>query len=169
MLSTNKYSAGTYTIAEYDKRFIVLGNNLRARIADAQHRFAEMICEEVRENAPVDTGQYQNSIVVSPTGWQGNTCITRVYSDLLVGGDNEKWAKVPLGVFLEYGTGLKGEATNTQEHGFPYRQTAWTYYNERYDQWITTTGMIARPHFLPPMLLHRKEYTREMRRAVYGL
>lgn len=158
-----------YSINQYSKRLLAFGEKARDRVAKAQHEFAEMICEEVKALAPVDTGAYRNSIVVSSTEWQGNSCSTRVYSDMLVGGDSEKWKDVPLGCFLEWGTGSVGASTNTQNHGYPYRMTPWTYYNKRYGRWITTRGMVARPHFLPPMMLHKKEYSKKMRKAVWKI
>lgn len=155
-----------YTIQQYAVRMANFGERAKVSVAKAQHEFAEMICEEVKAGAPVDTGAYRDSIKVSPTEWKGDTCITRIFSDMLVGGENPKWQNVPLGALLEWGTGSVGASSNTQNHGFPYRMTPWTYYNKRYERWITTNGMIARPHFLPPMLRHKKDYKKAMRKAV---
>ena len=156
-----------YTIAEYSKKLLVVGQKAKNRVANAQHEFAEYLCEEVKKNAPVDTGAYRDSIKVSETVWDGDTVTTSVYSDMLVGGDNPKWQNVPLGSLLEWGTGLKGLQTNTQNHGFPYRMTPWRYYYKKIGQWVTTIGMIARPHFLPAMLLNKRKYVREIRKAVF--
>ncbi len=155
-----------YILDKYRVWMLTFSDKMREKIAEAQHEYAEMLCDEIKTLAPVDTGAYRDSIKVSPTEWDGKTCKTVIYSDMLVGGDSEKWKDVPLGAFLEWGTGRMGAMSNTQNHGFPYRLTPWTYYNERYERWITTNGMVARPHFLPPMLLHKKDYKKYIRRAV---
>ena len=156
------------TIDDYCRHLLAFGRRARERVEVTQHSFAEMIRLEVQAGAPVDTGAYRNSIQVGATEWNGSRCTTRVFSALLVGGENEKWATVPLGAFLEWGTGFIGAMTNEQEHGYPYRMTPWSYYNTRYGRWVTTHGMVARPHWLPPVLFHRRDYIELMRRAVRG-
>ena len=71
---------------------------------------------------------------------------------------NSGWKNVALGYLLEWGTGIKGEETNSYGHGYPYRQTPWVYYNDRYGRWVFTHGNIARPHFYPGLHLNRKNF-----------
>ena len=122
---------------------------LNDRIAKAQREVAEKIHSDVIDEAPLRSGDYLASIQLSDTKIRENTISTSVYSDLLVGGDNPKWSHVPLGCLLEWGTGIKGAMTNTYPHGYGYRMTPWVYYDEYLHQWVTTIGMIARPHFFP--------------------
>lgn len=105
---------------------------------------ANKVYADIYSLAPVDTGQYRSSIKISDVKHEGSKHSIEIYSDL-----NSGWNGVALGYLLEWGTGKKGEMSNNYPHGFPYRQTPWIYYNERYGRWIFTHGCIARPHFYP--------------------
>lgn len=111
--------------------------------------------EDIKALAPIDTGTYRSSISLSNVEHDGTYHKIKIYTDLDSG-----WNGVPLGCLLEWGTGPKGQSTNTYEHGYPYRQTPWAYFNERYDRWIFTHGNIARPHFYPG-LYNNENYFRK--------
>ena len=100
--------------------------------------------EEIVLDAPMRTGNYISSIQVDEPTEKDGVITARVYTDLDSG-----WNGVPLGAFLEYGTGPKGKASNTQAHGYGYRDTPWVYYDEELQQFFTTEGHVARPHFFP--------------------
>lgn len=104
----------------------------------------EKVRDDIRALAPIDTGEYQSSINLSETVHNGNKHTIKIYTDL-----NSGWNNVPLGCLLEWGTGTNGELSNTYEHGYPYRQTPWVYFNERYNRWVFTHGNVAHPHFIP--------------------
>lgn len=105
--------------------------------------------EDIKSLAPVDTGAYRDSIQLSSVEKNNDIYSITIFSDL-----NSGWHNIALGYLLEWGTGIKGESTNAYDHVFPYRQTPWTYYNERYGKWIFTYGNIARPHFFPGLHLN---------------
>ena len=107
-------------------------------------KVATKVQSDIKSLAPEDTGAYKASIKISQVEHQDTYHSIIVYTDLDSG-----WKGVPLGCLLEWGTGVEGESTNTYDHGYPYRQTPWVYFNERYGRWIFTHGNIARPHFVP--------------------
>lgn len=105
---------------------------------------ATKVHSDILALAPEDTGAYKASIKISDITHNGTSHSIKVYTNL-----NSGWKNVPLGCLLEWGTGVEGESTNSYDHGYPYRQTPWVYFNERYGRWVFTTGNIARPHFIP--------------------
>lgn len=113
----------------------------------------EKICSDIQSLAPYDTGRYRSSIKTSDVKVYDKTHKIEIYTDLPSG-----WKNVALGYLLEFGTGIKGENSNTYDHGYPYRQTPWVYYNERYGRWIFTYGNIARPHFYPGLHLNEQYF-----------
>lgn len=139
---------------------------LQGKLINAQQNTAKKIWEDTISMAPVRSGVYISSIQVGETEVTKNKIRTSVFSDLLVGGDNPKWAKVPLGALLEWGTGIEGSSSNTYPHGYGYRLTPWCYYDEYLHMFVTTTGMIARPHFQPALLKNKQVYIEEIRKAV---
>ena len=132
---------------------------LRDKIIDAKcikilKEAGEQVKNDIQNLAPVDTGAYRDSITTSDVSKiDDNTFYIKIYSNL-----NSGWKNVALGYLLEWGTGIKGEETNSYGHGYPYRQTPWVYYNDRYGRWVFTHGNIARPHFYPGLHLNRKNF-----------
>lgn len=114
------------------------------RIATILIKTGEKVRDDIRALAPIETGEYQSSINLSEVTHFGNKHSIKVYTNL-----NSGWKNVPLGCLLEWGTGVVGEASNEYDHGYPYRQTPWVYYNERYGHWVFTHGNVAHPHFIP--------------------
>lgn len=139
---------------------------LEKKLVIAQRNTAKKIWEDTIELAPTRSGVYISSIQVSSTFVDNKKIYTKVFSDLLVGGDNPKWAKVPLGALLEWGTGIKGSTTNTYPHGYSYRLTPWCYYDNYLHMFVTTEGMIARPHFHPSLVKNKQLYKEEIRKAL---
>lgn len=139
---------------------------LEQKLIKAQQDTAKQVFNDVLNNTPIRTGVYATSIKIGETEVKDGTITTSVFSDLLVGGPNPKWAKVPLGALIEWGTGIEGSNTNTYPHGYGYRLTPWCYYDEYYHMYVTTTGMIARPHFQPALLKNKEVYIENIRKAV---
>lgn len=132
----------------------------------AQQETALQIQKDVKKLAPVRTGQYASSIKVSETVEHHGEFRTQIYTDLLVGGENPKWANIPLGCLLEWGTGIQGLHTNTYPHGYGYRLTPWCYYDEYLHMFVTTDGMIARPHFLPALDKNKSYYLKKIKEHI---
>lgn len=122
---------------------------------------ATKVQADIQSLAPEDTGAYKASIKISPVEHDHSTHKIKVYTNL-----NSGWKNVPLGCLLEWGTGVKGESTNTYDHGYPYRQTPWVYYNERYGRWIFTHGNIARPHFIPGLYNNESYFEKVIREGI---
>ena len=127
--------------------------------------------DNVRRDAPVNTGQYRDSInyevQVNGTSKKrlfgllppkhGNTVSAIVYSDQTLGergSKNPRWMDVPLWSLLEWGTGSRGQSTGEAEnYGFSYTP-----------EWV---GMVARPHFKPNLYKIKPIYRRRLRKAVF--
>lgn len=140
---------------------IVRGRINEKKISSILETAANKVCDDIKSMAPIDTGTYRNSITVGKVEKIGTLYKINIFSDL-----NSGWKNVPLGYLLEWGTGVKGESTNAYNHPFPYRQTPWTYYNERYGRWIFTYGNIARPHFYPGLHLNEDYFKDLIRKEI---
>jgi phage gpG-like protein len=67
----------------------------------------------------------------------------KVSGDQVSIGTNLKYAP-----YVEYGTGIYAESGNG-------RKTPWSYFSKKYG-WVTTRGMVARPHLRPALDNNRK-------------
>lgn len=154
------------SIDKLSEELNVWTKKLEQKLIKAQQDTAKQVFNDVLNNTPIRSGVYATSIKIGETEVNDGTITTSVFSDLLVGGPNPKWAKVPLGALIEWGTGIEGSNTNTYPHGYGYRLTPWCYYDEYYHMFVTTTGMIARPHFQPALLKNKEVYIENLRKAV---
>lgn len=71
------------------------------------------------------------------------------------------------GIFIEMGTGPRGEAKHEGVSpellaGTTYRSDAWTYYDEKHEQFVRTEGQPARPYMYPAYLANREDVQREV-------
>lgn len=153
-------------IGELQKTLSKWSDDLKDKLIVAQQNTAQKIWEDVVDSAPTRSGDYVSSIQVGDTKTENDRISTTVFTDLLVGGSNPRWANVPLGALLEWGTGIKGANSNTYPHGYGYRLTPWCYYDKYLHMYVTTIGMIARPHFHPSLLKNKQLYFKEIRKAV---
>lgn len=97
----------------------------------------------------------------------GDTIRGSVYSELLVGGDDPKWADVPVGMFLECGTGELGFRTNTYDHGYDYTLHVWDFHTWLQQLQTGTFGIRARPHVIPAFNEEIPKFKENIRKAVY--
>jgi hypothetical protein len=139
---------------------------LEDSLVDAVDETIKKVWGDVVETAPIRSGVYVSSIKISSPEIEKETIKAKVFSDLLVGGDNPKWAKVPLSALLEWGTGIVGKNSNTYPHGYGYRLTPWCYYDQYLHMFVTTTGMLARPHFYPSLINNKETFIDEIRKRV---
>lgn len=142
------------------KRILEDGISLK-NIEEILNDTANKVYDDIISLAPEDTGTYKSSIKISPVEHQSRNHTIKIYTDL-----NSGWNNVPLGCLLEWGTGPRGEETNSFDHGYPYRTTPWLYYNEKYNKWIFTYGMIARPHFYPGLYLNEKYFNQKIKEVI---
>ncbi len=140
--------------------------NKQNRLISAQRNTAKMIWEDIINEAPLQSGRYIASIKISDTTITKEKISTSIYSDLLVGGNNPKWANIPLACLLEWGTGIKGAISNTYNHGYSYTLEPWTYYDNYLHRFLTTDGIIARPHFLPALYKNGTYYLEQIKEAM---
>lgn len=95
--------------------------------------------------------EYKNSIEYDMKANSGEKEIEGVvFSNLKIVSD-DKWNGVPVGAFLEWGTGPLGESTNDYEHGYDYTHHIWDWYTAEQYKATGTYGIKARPHFIPAL------------------
>ena len=147
-------------VSELDKDFDRFVSKLKTKLVDAQQHATEFMLEDAKENIEIpeearNTAQfvaYANSIKMKDAEVKGNEIKSSVYSDLLVGGTS-KWADVPVGAFLEWGTGPLGEESNLYEHGYPYTTLEpWDFHTWLQLQQTGNWGIVARPHMWPAFI-----------------
>ena len=142
---------------EYSK-FI---ESLKLKLVSAQQHATEFMHDDAIDRIEIPPEarntyqfvQYANSIQVKDAELSGNEIKSSVFSDLLVGGDDPKWQDVPVGAFLEWGTGRLGEESNLYEHGYDYTTIEpWDMHTRLQYQQTGSWGIIARPHLYPAFL-----------------
>lgn len=97
---------------------------------------------EARARAPVDTGDLVQSIQIrfENNGLTGIVTVGAHYA-----------------IWIEYGTGIYAKNGNG-------RKTPWSYYNPKFDQWVTTNGHAAQPFWFPAIDIAKDYYFTEMRK-----
>lgn len=161
-------------ISELSTSFDAFTKELKQRIIQAQQSATETMYEDVKERIelPVEARNisqfvaYENSLSVSPVREEQSVITSSVYSDLVV-SNGSKWDGVPIGAFLEWGTGPLGEDTNTFQHGYPYTTEApWDLHTEVQFDKIGTWGIAARPHLYPALMAAKSYFTENIKEAV---
>lgn len=133
-------------------------SDLETILKEVCEQVGEEMLEEAKERVEIPSEahnpqqfvQYRDSLKTK-TEVKGNEITTKVYSDLVV-NDGSKWDGVPIGAFLEWGTGPMGQNSNEYPHGYPYTTEApWDAHST--DQYIMTGtwGITARPHLYPTL------------------
>lgn len=163
------------SIAEIDYVFKEYTEKLKKRIVEGQQEIAQELKDDIvsRIEVPAEATrnpqqfeEYINSIQVGETEVNGNVISTEVFSDLVVVGD-PKWNGVPIGAFLEWGTGPLGESTNTYQHGYPYTtEEPWDIYTAMQYIETGTWGIKARPHFYPGLMAIKPKYKEMILEAI---
>lgn len=147
-------------------------DEMTKRIVAAEEEFCEDLAKEIRSNIeippqsealnPSQFAAYRNSIKVSITLQEKNVYRKEIYSDYYVFW-KKKNMMIPVGVFLEWGTGPLGEESNIYEHGYPYTTEApWN--RHAMNQFITTGtwGIQARPHWWPAIMKYKDRFVEEI-------
>ncbi len=94
--------------------------------------------------------QYRDSLKYKVEN-EDNKYTIKVYSDLVV-NDGSKWDGVPIGAFLEWGTGPMGDSSNNYPHGYPYTiDKPWDEHSTIQYVQTGTWGITARPHLYPTL------------------
>lgn len=147
-------------IKDLDKEFMKFVDDLKENLVTAQKHANDFMLEDAKSRIEIpsearNTQQfvaYEQSIKTKEPEYKTGVIESSVYSDLLVGGDS-KWAEVPVGAFLEWGTGRLGEESNTYEHGYDYTTISpWDFHTWLQYQQVGSWGIVARPHLYPAFL-----------------
>lgn len=152
-------------------RFI---SKLESGLINAQRHACDYILDEAKDRIEIPQEarntyqfiQYEQSLKVSETKKEMESFSTEVYSDYYVWWER-KGINVPVGAFLEWGTGPLGEDTNTYDHGYEYTtQAPWDFHTAV--QWMETGtwGIMARPHLYPALMDGKEIYKLNVKEAV---
>lgn len=148
-------------ISQLAKSFDDFTDVLLKKLVDAQQHATEYMLEdaldriEIPDEArnPSQFVAYASSIKKKDAQLEADGIHSSVYSDLLVGGNDPKWADVPVGAFLEWGTGPLGEESHIYEHGYDYTtDEPWDWHTWLQLQQTGNWGITARPHLYPAFL-----------------
>lgn len=162
-------------IKDIDKFLIKLQRNIEEEVFDAVEDTTFKLHNDVKNRIEIPYSRnpsqfeaYKDSIDYDVDVKRGiDVEITgKVFSDLLVGGDDPKWKDVPVGAFLEWGTGPMGESSNEYPHGYDYTRHVWDYFSQAQYEQTGTFGITARPHFLPALNAIKSEFEENVKEAV---
>lgn len=113
------------------------------------------LVDAARALAPVDTGQLRNSI----------SSEARIEGDRVIG---KAEAKAEHAVYVEFGTGPRGEAHHegTAPFDVVYRTKGWSYEDPETKERIWTMGQAAQPFMYPAFLATRDAVYQDVARGV---
>lgn len=166
-----------YKLEDMNKWFDGWTQQMIDKLVSGQDKIAEQLEADVKQRAyvpaeatrnPSQFTKYISSIKKSETTVNDNRITTTVASDLVV-NDGSKWDGVPIGAFLEWGTGELGYKTNQFQHGFPYTLTGpWDLATQ--EQWAATNtyGIPAVPHFHPATMNIRPKWEKMIEEVLNG-
>lgn len=103
---------------------------------------AYLVQSEARSRAPEDSGYLRQSIEVEILNGG-------LSARVIVGAD--------YGIYIEYGTGIHAVKGNG-------RQGGWTYYSEKFGEFVFTEGMKAQPFWFDALKVGRRYFDREMQK-----
>lgn len=129
-------------------------NNIDNQIMEAQRKTAEKVWEDVILNAPVDTGQYIESIDIDGPHKEGKVVSTFIGSDLTVEAKSNG-NKYNLGYLLEHGT-LPHAIPNAFDWGNIFGFNSEQYARTLRYNWHP--GMYANPHYRLALVKNKKLY-----------
>ena len=134
-------------------------------LVKVQKRTAESICRDAKEFAPIDTGEYRNSIKVKETEVTDSNISTEIVTDATVVA-KYNGNVYNLGYLLENGT-LEHAIPNAWGRGYTYG-----YVDSRGIRHKGTMdkdwhpGFRPFPHFIPALLFNREIYNKEIGRVL---
>lgn len=146
-----------YRIVEKIDKF---NNKLVDNIVKANEETAKIICDDVKELAPKDTGKYAESIKVGETTINRNTISTEVYTDMQVVSKRDG-DKYNLGFLLETGTSphlivpVDAQYLHFQIDG-----------KDIFTKMVYHPGMVAQPHFSKGLYMNRLVYKQKLNKAI---
>ena len=143
-----------------------LNKELIPKLINAQRNTAEKVWEDIVNSSPMKSGNYVSSIQISDTENKKGIIKTSIFSDLKIGGINQKWKDVLLANLINWGTGPLGEDTNTFPHGYSYTiDHPWNYETQIQYELTGTWGMEATPHFYDSLEKNVSTYKENIRKC----
>lgn len=160
-------------ISELPKCLDQFFDHLQRNMIEAQRHACDYILEDAKDRIEIPQEarntyqfvQYEQSLKVSDTKKEDESFYTQVYSDYYVWWER-KGIDVPVGAFLEWGTGPLGEETNDYPHGYNYTtEGPWDLHTAV--QWMETGtwGIMARPHLYPALMAGKEIYKANIKEA----
>ena len=146
-----------YRIVEKIDKF---NNKLVDNIIKANEETAKIICDDVKELAPKDTGKYAESIKVGETTINRNTISTEVYTNMQVVSKRDG-DRYNLGFLLETGTSphlivpVDAKYLHFQIDG-----------KDIFTKMVYHTGTVAQPHFSKGLYMNRLVYKQKLNKAI---
>lgn len=162
-------------ISQLGKSFDAYIKKLDGKLLEAQNHATQDMFSDAKERIeiPLEARNisqflaYEQSLKMKSAEKKGSETESSVYSDLLVGGDNPKWQNVPVGAFLEWGTGPLGENSNEFPHGYDYTTEApWDLHTFAQYEQIGTWGITARPHLYPALIDTQSIFESNVKEAI---
>lgn len=142
------------------KKLDALPGAVTQAVVDGENKTLADITATAKELCPVDTGQLRDSIEpymdAHKAKADGGTISGAAGTD------------VEHGIFQEFGTGPVGENTpvaGKSPDDVEHRQTGWTYYSEKLEQFIHTNGQPAQPFLYPASQQHAPELPGNIQKA----
>lgn len=135
----------------------------------AQQEACQKICEDIKAGAPVDTGEYKDSIKVSETVRIGDIIRTVIYSDYTLGDANKsdtptlpEWEDFPLAQLIE-----NGSAPHIITPREPDGTLRWfdDDGNIHFAKLVHHTGTAPNPHWQIAIMANQAYYRRVLRKA----
>lgn len=129
------------------------------------NQIGEQMLKEAKERVEIPSEarnpqqfvQYRDSLKCKVEN-EDNKYTIKVYSDLVV-NDGSKWDGVPIGAFLEWGTGPMGENSNNYPHGYQYTiDKPWDEHSTIQFVETGTWGITARPHLYPTLQSYKSKF-----------
>lgn len=130
-----------------------MGNVLQKHLIEAQSKAADIMLDDVLQNANYDTGTYKNSIYRTETEFVGNDIQTFIGSDMQVVTKDGK--SYNLGALLEHGTDPHA-IPNAFGWGDIYGYDSSQYKRTLQDDWHP--GMVAHNTYHNARINHQLEY-----------
>ena len=129
-------------------------------IIQAQQETAKIVCDDVKELAPKNTGEYAESIKVGETTVKRNKISTEIYTDMQVVSKRDG-DKYNLGFLLETGTSphlivpVDAKVLHFQIDG-----------KDIFTKMVYHPGMVAQPHFSTGLYMNRLVYKQKLNEAI---
>lgn len=149
-------------IAQFNRDIRKMSNRVIKRVMEAQQTACQKICEDIKRGAPVDTGAYRDSIKVSKTYINQGKIITRIYSNMVLGGDNPTWQNFPLAKIIEHGTKPHWITPRNPEGVLRWEDDDGVHFAK----YVWHPGTIANPHWSNAIVRNNDYYKRQIRKAI---